>query len=181
MSQSRPSIRRQDRCPIAGFRSTSNRLSPADKLLRRTAVSHITGTIQILGAPLMIGPGITVFNPPASPAPGGTKYLVLHFQNLNFQPGDELQVNLGYDIDRFTAADGPSFWTRPVNVYAFPAGVQITYVAAGPATGSVQLDQYGRGEEHQGETGHPSFSNCDPFYQGQYQEPTAYDPFWYCK
>ncbi|MFM0222019.1 trypsin-like peptidase domain-containing protein [Paraburkholderia dipogonis] len=143
-------------------------------------MSHITGTIQILGAPLTIGPGTTVFNPPASPAPGGTKYLVLHFQNLNFQPGDELQVNLGYDIDRFTAADGPSFWTRPVNVYAFPAGVQITYVAAGPGTGSVQLDQYGRGERHQGESGHPSFSNCDPFYQAPaYEEPT-YDPFWYC-
>lgn len=143
-------------------------------------MSHITGTIQVLPAPQVIGPGVTVFNPPQSPAPGGTKLLVLHFQNLNFRPGDELQVNLGYDVDRFTAADGPEFWTRPINVYAFPAGAQITYVAAGPATGSVQLDQYGRGEEHQGETGHPSFSNCDPFYQGQYQEPTAYDPFWYC-
>ncbi|MEX3944868.1 trypsin-like peptidase domain-containing protein [Paraburkholderia sp. BR10937] len=143
-------------------------------------MSHITGTVQVLGAPLIIGPGVTVFNPPASPAPGGTKYLVLHFQNLNFQPGDELQINLGYDVDRFTAADGPSFWTRPVNVYAFPAGVQITYVAAGPGTGSVQLDQYGRGERHQGESGHPSFSNCDPFYQPPaYEEPT-YDPFWYC-
>jgi hypothetical protein len=140
-------------------------------------MSHITGTVQVLGVPLVIGPGLTVFNPPA--APGGTKLLMLHFQNPNFLPGDQLRVDLGYDVDTFTAADGPSFWTRPVNVYAFPAGVQITYVAAGPPTGSVQLDQFGRGERHAGETGHPSFSNCDPFYQGDYLEPT-YDPFWYC-
>ncbi len=140
-------------------------------------MSHITGSVIPI-PPVTIGPGSTIFNPPQ--APGGTKLLVLHFQNLDFKPGDELQVNLGYDVDRFTAADGPSFWTRPVNVYAFPMGVQINYVAAGPATGSVQLDQYGRGERHAGESGHPSFSNCDPFYQSpSYMEPT-YDPFWYC-
>ncbi len=142
-------------------------------------MSHITGTVQVLGAPLVIKPGApTIFNPP--PAPGGTKLLVLHFQNLNFKAGDELHVELGYATDKFTAADGPSFWTRPVNVYAFPAGVKITYVAAGPATGSVELDQYGRGERHAGEVGHPSFSNCDPFYQDStYPEP-QYDPSWYC-
>jgi len=127
---------------------------------------------------MTIGPGTTVFNPTA--APGGTKLLVLHFQNLNFLAGDKLQVNLGYAVDEFTAADGPAFWTRPVNVYAFPAGVQITYVAAGATTGSVQLDQYGRGERHAGEPSHASFSDCDPFYQGPaYVEP-IYDPFWYC-
>ncbi len=142
-------------------------------------MSHITGTVQVLGAPLVIKPGApTIFNPPA--APGGTKLLVLHFQNLKFKAGDELHVELGYATDKFTAADGPSFWTRPVNVYAFPAGVKITYVAAGPATGSVELDQYGRGERHAGEVGHPSFSNCDPFYQdATYPEP-KYDPTWYC-
>jgi hypothetical protein len=92
-----------------------------------------------------------------------------------------LQVSLGYDVDTFTAADAPEFWTCPVNVYVFPAGVQITYVPSGvDHTGNVQLGQYGRGERHVGETGHPSFSNCDPFYQPpSYQEPT-YDPYWYC-
>jgi hypothetical protein len=141
-------------------------------------MSHITGTVQVLAPALSIGPGTTVFNPP--PAPGGTKLLILHFQTLNFLPGDQLLVNLGYAVDVFTAADGPAFWTRPINVYAFPAGVPIIYVAAGPTTGSVQLDQYGRGERHAGETGHPSISNCDPFYQPPaYLEPT-YDPFWYC-
>src|SRR6266852_5202994 len=142
-------------------------------------MSHITGSVIPI-PPVTIGPGSTIFNPPQ--APGGTKLLVLHFQNLDFKPGDELQVNLGYDVDRFTAADGPSFWTRPVNVYAFPMGVQINYVAAGPATGSVQLDQYGRGERHAAvpAPGHSSFSNCDPFYQPPaYVEPT-YDRFWYC-
>lgn len=141
-------------------------------------MSHITGTIQVLGTPLTIGPGTTFFNPPA--APGGTKLLILHFQNVIFQPGDQLQVDLGYAVDTFTAADGPAFWTRPVNVYAFPGGVPITYVPAGPPTGSVQLDQFGRGERHAGQPGHPSFSNCDPFYQPPaYGEP-IYDPFWYC-
>ncbi len=143
-------------------------------------MSHITGSVQVLGAPLVIGPGDTVFNPPQSPEPGGTKLLMLHFQNLNFKPGDQLQVNLGYATDTFTAADGPDFWTRPVNVYIFPAGVQISYVPGGADhSGSVQLDQFGRGERHVGQPGHPSISNCDPFYTGTYQEPT-YDPFWYC-
>jgi Trypsin-like peptidase domain/von Willebrand factor type A domain len=143
-------------------------------------MSHVTGTVQVLAAPLTIGPGTTVFNPPA--APGGTKLLVLHFQNLNFRTGDRLEVKLGYAVDTFTAADGPSFWTRPVNVYLFPGGVEITYVAAGSTTGSVQLDQYGRGERHAAvpDPGHSGFSNCDPFFQTpSYVEPT-YDPFWYC-
>jgi hypothetical protein len=141
-------------------------------------MSHITGTIQTLDAPQVIGPGLTVFNPP--PASDGTKLLMLHFQNLNFETDDALQVNLGYDTDSFTAVDGPSFWTRPINVYDFPDGVEITYIAAGPETGSVELDRYGRGERHAGEPGHPSFSNCDPFYEtAAYLEPT-YDPFWYC-
>jgi hypothetical protein len=123
---------------------------------------------------------MTKFNPPAAPL--GTKLLILHFQNANFLPGDQLQVKLGYDIDTFSAADGPAFWTRPVNPYLFPGGVEITYIPSGPPGGSVQLDQYGRGERHWGEPSQPqpSFSNCDPFYQAPaYQEP-QYDPWWYC-
>lgn len=141
-------------------------------------MSHITGTVQVLAMPQKFGPGTTLFNPPA--APGGTKLLILHFQNLQFLPGDKLEVKLGYATDTFTAADGPSFWTRPINVYAFLAGVEVTYVAAGAKTGSVELDRYGRGERHAGEDKHPSFSNCDPFYETPaYVEPT-YDPWWYC-
>jgi len=141
-------------------------------------MSHITGTIQVLATPLVIHPGTTPFNP--APAPGGTKLLMLHFQNLALLPGDELRVPLGYDTDVFTAADGPGVWTRPIDVHVFPSGIDIAYVAAGPTTGSAQLDQFARGERLPGESGHPSFSNCDPFYQPPaYLEPT-YDPFWYC-
>src|SRR5882672_2868002 len=138
-------------------------------------MSHIVGTVQVLGAPMNIAAGTTLFNP--AQAPGGTKFLLLHFQNLNFHAGDQLAIDLGYDTDVFTAADGPDFWTRPINVYAFPAGVSITYTG----TGNVQLDQYGRGERHLGEPSQPmpSFSNCDPFYQAAYVEP-QYDPFWFC-
>ncbi len=143
-------------------------------------MSHITGTVQVLGAPLVVGPGFPPFNPPDAPL--GTKLLMLHFRNANFKPGDKLQVKLGYDVDTFDASDGSAFWTRPVNVYAFPGGVEITYVPAGPSGGSVVLDMYGRGERHDGEPSQPQpgFSNCDPFYKGaSYLEP-KYDPYWYC-
>jgi len=143
-------------------------------------MSHITGTVQVLAPTITVGPGTTNFNP--APAPGGTKLLMLHFRNADFKPGDQLQVQLGYAVDTFTAADGPSFWTRPINVYAFPGGVQIDYIPAGPPTGSVELFEYGRGERHDAVPAafHSSFSNCDPFYQPpSFLEPT-YDPFWSC-
>jgi hypothetical protein len=146
---------------------------------RRTIMSHVTGTLQVLTPPLTIGPGTITFSPPA--APGGTKLLMLHFTNLNFQPGDQLQVKLGYATDVFTAADGPSFWTRPVNVYT-TGGVQITYVKGGAANGSVDLDMYGRGERHNAvpSSFHHGNSNCDPFFvDPAYVEPD-YDPFWFC-
>ena len=129
-------------------------------------MSHITGTLQVLSPAMTIGPGVTNFNPPA--APGGTKLLMLHFTNLDFKPGDQLQVQLGYATDTFTAADGPEFWTRPVNVYATGGSVQITYLKGGAANGSVQLDKFGRGERHAAAPDSSGFhhgtSNCDPFY-----------------
>ena len=143
-------------------------------------MSHVTGTLQVLTPPLTIGPGTTAFNPPA--APGGTKLLMLHFTNLHFQPGDSLRVELGYATDVFTAADGPSFWTRPVNVHATGGSVQVTYVKAGTADGSVDLDKYARGERHDAVPGafHHGNSNSDPFYvDPAYIEPD-YDPFWFC-
>src|SRR4029077_15969580 len=143
-------------------------------------MSHITGTLQVLSPPKKIGPGATTFSPAA--APGGTKLLMLHFTNLNFKPGDKLQVDLGYGTDTFTAADGPAFWTRPINVYAFPGGVQITYIKGGAANGSVDLDMYGRGERHDAVPAafHQRHSHCDPFYvDPAYVEPD-YDPFWFC-
>lgn len=152
-------------------------------------MSHITGTVQTLTTPLTVGPDSgaapsppntwTVnFEPPQ--APGGTKLLVLHFENVKLPAQNRLEVELGYGTDKFTSADGGDFWTRPINVYAFPGGVPIHYITDGSNKGSVQLDRYGRGERHAGEPGHPSYSNCDPFLKDAvYTEPT-YDPFWYC-
>jgi hypothetical protein len=144
-------------------------------------MSHITGTLQVLSPAIKIGPGVTPFTPAA--APGGTKLLMLHFTNLKFKPGDQLQVDLGYGIDTFTAADGPAFWTRPINIYPTGGTVNITYVKGGAANGSVDLDMYGRGERHDAVPDpngfHHGKSNCDPFYTGTYAEPD-YDPFWFC-
>jgi hypothetical protein len=154
-------------------------------------MSHITGTVQVLGVPLTIGPGSG--SPPTSPpntwaidfahtpAPGGTKLLMLHFQNVGLPGANRLEVDLGYDTDVFTSADGGEFWTRPINVRAFGSGnVPVRYITSGAPAGSAQIDRYGRGERHAGEPGHPSFSNSDPFLPDSvYTEPT-YDPFWYC-
>ena len=153
-------------------------------------MSHITGTIQVLGSPLIIGPDSGL--PPTSPntwavdfahapAPGGTKLLILHFANVSLPGANRLEVDLGYDTDVFTSADGGDFWTRPINVRAFASGnVPVRYITSGTPSGSAQIDRYGRGERHTGENGHPSFSNSDPFLPDTvYTEPT-YDPFWYC-
>ena len=115
-------------------------------------MSHITGIIQTLGAPLTIGPGSG--SPPTSPnvwaidfahtpAPGGTKLLILHFRNVTLPGANRLEVDLGYDIDVFTSADGGEFWTRPVNVHAFAVG-QRPYHATSPVerpAGSAQTRQ----------------------------------------
>jgi von Willebrand factor type A domain/Trypsin-like peptidase domain len=144
-------------------------------------MSHITGTVQVLSVPLTIGPASAAIDFPHIPAPGGTKLLMLHFQNVNLPGANRLEVDLGYDTDVFTSADGGSFWTRPINIHAFASGnVPIRYINSGAPAGSVQIDRYGRGERHAGGPGHPSFSNCDPFLPDPaYTEPT-YDPFWFC-
>lgn len=156
-------------------------------------MSHITGTLQPVAPSKIIGPGTG--DPPTSPgvwsfdfipsaAPGGTKLAMLHFKNVSLPGTSRLEVDLGYATDVFTAADGTDFWTRPANIYAPALGgldgkVPIRYVQGGGA-GTVELDLWGRGEEHAGEPGHPSISNSDPFQkESTYIEPT-YDPFWFC-
>ena len=152
-------------------------------------MSHITGTLQTLSAALGIGPstGEAPSSPntwsrtfhPVAPASGGLKFAILHFTLANLPANNRLEVDLGYDTDIFTAADGPDFWTRPVNVAAFAGGnIPIRYITNGNNTGSVQLTQYGRGERHAGTRG--SLSNSDPFLvDAVYTEP-IYDPFWIC-
>lgn len=148
-------------------------------------MSHVVGVVVTQNPTFGIGPGggpgttNAVFNPPASPAQGGTKLLILHFTNVNLPGGSTLEVDLGYGTDVFTSASGTDFWTRPVNVYAHPGGVPITLVAT---TGGAraEIDQYGRGERHAGVQDPNALSNCDPFLgEATYTEP-IYDPFWYC-
>jgi hypothetical protein len=116
-----------------------------------------------------------------APAPG-TRLIMLHFQNVSLPGTNRLEVDLGYDMDVFTSADGAAFWTRPIDNRAFPPGiVRVRYIntAAAPA-GSVQIDRLGRGERHAGEQDPSALSNSDPFLRdATYTEP-KYDPFWYC-
>jgi hypothetical protein len=156
-------------------------------------MSHRTGTVQTLAPPLVIGPdsgppttppdtwSVNFAHTPA-PAPGGTKLLILHFQNVNLPGANRLEVDLGYGTDLFTAADGAAFWTRPINIYKLAGGlVPIRYIAAGAAMGSVQLDRYGRGEELPAtEQGHNSITNSDPFLKDPHYTEPKYDDFWIC-
>jgi von Willebrand factor type A domain/Trypsin-like peptidase domain len=153
-------------------------------------MSHCVGTVQTV-SPITIGPDSVTppsapntwtltFNPPA--AANGTKlFLLLHFQNAILPAANRVEVDLGYDTDTFTSADGTDFWTRPVNIYPTAGAVTIRYITNGAANGSVQLDRYGRGEMHAGINDPTSTSNCDPFIAGaSYVEPPKYDPFWFC-
>src|SRR5437867_12682534 len=159
-------------------------------------MSHVTGTVQPVSPVLKIGPD---FGPPTSPntwtvnfaytpAPTGTKLVMLHFTGASFPASNRLEVDLGYsggEMDIFTSADGTDFWTRPIDVYAVGAAVTIRYITNGATTGGVQLDQYGRGERHTKDPANSdprfnSLSNCDPFLgAATYPEPD-YATFWFC-
>ena len=153
-------------------------------------MSHVTGTVQNVAPPWVIGPdtgappgpgGVwsRAFTPAS--APTGTKFVVLHFRNGVLPPANRLEFDLGYDTDVFTAVDGAAFWTRPIDV-ARMAGqeVPVRYVAAGSANGKAEIDSYGRGERHAGHQDPTALSNSDPFLlTDPYVEP-KYDPFWFC-
>src|SRR5580704_16197989 len=153
-------------------------------------MSHNVGTVQTVSPPFAIGPDTGAAPSSANtwsatfsstPAPSGTKFLILHFTGVNLPASNRLEVDLGYDTDVFTSADGADFWTRPVNVYALPGGlVPIRYITNGATTGIATLGQYGRGERLPGIQDPSALSNCDPFLKDPtYTEP-IYDPFWYC-
>ena len=116
-------------------------------------MSHRIGTMNTI-APVTIGPDSAAaatspntwaFGFTPTPAPTGTKFVILHFTGAVFPAANRLEVDLGYDTDVFTAADGPDFWTRPINV---PGSGTITmrYVTTGSGSGHVVLGEYGRGE-----------------------------------
>ncbi|AOE50539.1 trypsin-like peptidase domain-containing protein [Kangiella sediminilitoris] len=150
-------------------------------------MSHNTGTVQNVAPAIEVGPGS---GQPAdsgttwlhefahTPAPGGTKFLMLHFTSADIPAGNRLEVDLGYGTDTFDENSGDEFWTRPINHTKFPGGIPIRYIADGSLSGSVELTQYGRGESLPGDSA--GQSNSDPFVlSGSYSEPT-YDPFWFC-
>ena len=153
-------------------------------------MSHNVGTVQTVSPVFAIGPDTGA--PPSSPntwsasftfvpAPTGTKFLILHFTGVSLPANNRLEVDLGYETDVFTGADGSDFWTRPVNVYALAGNsVAIRYITNGATTGIATLGQYGRGERLPGIQDPMALSNCDPFLEdAAYTEP-KYDPFWYC-
>jgi hypothetical protein len=152
-------------------------------------MSHNTGTVQSVTPAIEIGPdsgdpataGTTwAHDFVHTPAPGGTKFVLLHFGAASIPGGNRVEVDLGYGTDVFDSTSGPQFWTRPINHDAFPGGIPIRYIADGSLSGSVELQEYGRGESLPGDPDHPSISNSDPFLlDGSYIEPT-YDPFWFC-
>ena len=113
-------------------------------------MSHVTGTVQIVSPAITIGPAsgsgpsapnTWTLNFASTPAPSGTKLLILHFTNASLPANNRLEVDLGYETDVFTSADGSDFWTRPVNIYALAGGlVPIRYITNGATSGGVQLE-----------------------------------------
>jgi hypothetical protein len=95
-------------------------------------------------------------------------------------------VDLGYDTDVFTSADGGAFWTRPINTKSLSgAPVIVRYITNGASTGQAQIDFLGVGERHAGyQPPWPAtpngFSNCDPFFTDPVYTEPKYDPYWYC-
>jgi hypothetical protein len=152
-------------------------------------MSHVTGTIQTLSPFQGIGPDFGIntlgFLPADAPAPtippGGIKFVLLHFSSAVIPAGSRLEVDLGYDTDVFTSADGPDFWTRPANVRVFPDGrVPIRFIPGATPTGGVRLVAYGRGERHAGDQDPTAYSNSDPFLIDTPYTEAKYDPTWFC-
>ena len=118
-------------------------------------MSHRVGTHQLVTPAKTIGPdsgspstsaNTWLFSFAPTPAPTGTKFVILHFTGAAFPANNRLEVELGYDTDVFTAADGADFWTRPVKL-AGGTMVAIRYITNGSPNGHVVLSDYGRAEE----------------------------------
>ena len=112
-----------------------------------------------------------------TPAPEGTKFVMLHFTGVDLPGNNRLEVDLGYDTDVFAAGAGEELWTRPINVA--PAGtVTIRYVVDGTTSGAATLAGYARGET--GIYGTPS----NPDYYNQtnpdlfLNDPSYDEPFY---
>ena len=163
-------------------------------------MSHLCGLVLPVTPALQIGPNSG--DPATSantwekafaftPAPTDTKFIILHFMNVSLPANNRLEVELGYDKDVFTSADGGSFWTRPINVGLVGATIKIRYIKNGSNSGGATLDRYGRGESKAAvEPQHDSITNCNPFLINGWVEPAfpgtpgssapKYDSFWMC-
>lgn len=111
-------------------------------------MSHRLGSVIPL-APVDIGPdaGPATTTPntwvhvfPMNPQ---AKFVMLHLVGTALGVADRVEVDLGYDMDVYTPAWGPDFWTRPVRG-TLP--VTVRYLRTGSGGGHVTLDAYGRGE-----------------------------------
>lgn len=143
-------------------------------------MSHKTGTLQPVTPNIIIGPdsGIPAtspntwtrnFSPTPAPAPGGTKFVILHFSAASFPGNNKLVVQLGWgENDEFTTTDGTDFWTRPIKL-APDGTVTIHYIVDTMASGSATLLQYGRGEEI---SSNDNSTNLDLFFLDEtFNEP----------
>ena len=163
-------------------------------------MSHLCGLVLTVTPALRIGPDSGDAATSANtweksfayvPASNGTKFTILHFMNVSLPGTSRLEVELGYDKDTFTSADGGSFWTRPVNVGVVGGSITIRYIKGGANNGGATLDRYGRGESlHSVEPGFDSITNCNPFMINGWLEPTfpavagstdpTYERYWIC-
>ncbi len=112
-------------------------------------MSHRLGSVlsvtpnQVIGpdaGPPTNPPDTWVFTFPVDPL---AKFVMLHLNGAALGAGDFVEIELGYDTDRYEAAWGPDFWSRPIRGNL---PVTVRYIRVGGGTGSVTLDQYGRGE-----------------------------------
>src|SRR5689334_3894292 len=105
-------------------------------------------------------PGVWIYDLMVDPAlvGGSASFVMLHLTGAVFAPGAVVKVDLGYDIDLFTAAAGAEFWTRPLDPAVFGQLVRVTYSGT---TGGVTLLEYGSGE--------PMDSNEFPYNPGEFK------------
>jgi len=152
-------------------------------------MSHRIGSVVAQSPAFVVGPGSGMaatspgvwertFSPP--PHPDGTKFLLLHFTGANFGAGDRLEVVLSADpdpfhaMDVFAAADGPTFWSRPVSGNS----VVVRFVDGGDSTGQASITEYGRGEgiRNGGDTTGGGNANGDLFMlDASWDEPTFFN------
>jgi hypothetical protein len=131
-------------------------------------MSHRIGTVNPLPTTLQFGPDfgpptspgiwLQVFTPPSAAAPG-TRFVILHFTGAALPAANRVEVDLGYDKDVFTSADGSDFYTRPIRLSA-GGSVSIRYITNGSASGQITLIEYGRGENMESvNTTNPGYHN----------------------